>query len=276
MINVLSRSLGFLFGFGLITSCVYALGPNAEVSQEETLGTPPATAPDKVWVVPFATNMAEVQTDPGGPLKRRAERMNGSDDSDQPETLRGALRGATGGLLGALRGDDSTDASMVGEDAATVEDRSAALLQQDLVAALQAKGLPAEAWSDKTTWPESGVIIDGQFITIDEGSQLKRVVIGLGAGQSFLATQVQIYNMPETGQGPFLVFHTDGDSGHSPGLLVGGAVGSALTSAAVGAGVSGARASKKGTPQDLKDTASSIASYLDGYWKQQGWSETTD
>lgn len=258
-------SSGLLSASGLL-----GLGASSEVEQVDNSGQAPESAPDTVWVASFATSMAEVETDPGGPLKRRQARMDTSDDGGEPETIRGALRESIGGLLGGIRGGDDT--SMVGDDAATVASKSASLLQSDLVKALNKAGIPAQAWTDGSSWPSSGIMIDGQFLTIDEGSQIRRMAIGLGAGESYLNTQVQVYELGDPEAAPFLVFHTDGDSGMAPGLLVGGAVGKAVTSsAAVGAGVSGFRGSKKGTPDDLKNTASSISTYLKGFWQKQGW-----
>ncbi len=260
-----SRSIVIIVGLTLAAIQSYGIGPAAEVKAVSQLASAPVTAPDVIWVQLFATGQAEVQTDPGGPLKRRRDRL--ASDEGEPETLRGAAREITGGILGTVLGHGD---SMVGDDAATVEAKAATLLQSDLIKALNNSGLPAKAWTaDAAT--DSGIVLSGQFVSIDEGSQLRRVAIGLGAGQSYLATQVQLHALPSEGAGPFLAFHTEGDSGASPGVLVGGAIGSAVTSAAVGAGVSGARSSRKGTPSDLHDTAQTIAQYLSDYWSKQNW-----
>lgn len=245
------------------------LGPSAEVESVHSggLAPAPAAAPDVVWVVPFATSMAEVKTDPGGPLKRLQNRLGVTDrDGTQTGGLRGALRESVGGVINGIRGDDESDAP----DA--VVEKAASALQHDLVSALNKAGIPAQAWTRGANWPSHGLVIDGQFITLDEGSQLRRMVVGLGAGKSYMDVQVQVYDLANPGGIPFMVFYSDGDSGIRPGLLVGGAIGEAVTSAAaVGAGVSGYRASKTGTSDDLKNTATAISEYLDKYWKQNGW-----
>lgn len=246
---------------------LFALGPAAQVSDASQLAAPPPGAPTVIWVQPFATGEAAVQTDKGGPLQQRRKRLE-QRDGDNPDTLRGGVREITGGIVGTILGHQD---SMVGDSAETVEKKAASLLQTDLIKALNDRGLPAKQWQADASSDGPAIILSGQFVKIDEGSQLKRVAIGLGAGQSYLATQVQLFPAGQHPPAPFLAFHTEGDSGASPGVLVGGAVGSAVTSAAVGAGVSGARSSRKGTPSDLHTTAETIADYLKTYWQQQSW-----
>lgn len=270
--SMISLSLWTLASGLLSASGLLGLGASSEVEPAQgSRGVPvPASAPATVWVTPFATDQAEVHTDPGGPLKRRQTRKAIADQDDsQPETLRKTLRESVEGLLENVRGSDDSEI--------TIASKSATLLQRDLVRALNKAGIPAQAWTDGANWPSSGVMIDGQFLTIDEGNQLRRTVIGLGAGKSYLDVQVQVYDLTDPAALPFMVFSSNGDSGIAPGLLVGGAVGKAVTStAAVGAGVSGLRAVQKGTPDDLENTAASVSDYLSQYWQQQGWLPATE
>lgn len=261
----------------LHASGLLGLGASAQVDAAQPVPAKvPDSAPQKVWVTAFATDPMHVQTDPGGPLARRRALAGDSDSAsgNTPQGLRGALRESLGDVRKGLRGDGD---NLVGEDAATVAEKAAVLLQTQLIEALKRQGIPAQAWDETDSWPDTGVLLNGQFISIDEGSQLKRTVIGLGAGQSYLSTQGQLYRTDEAQAGPFLTFHTSGDSGMAPGLLVGGAVGQAVTgAAAVGAGASGLRGSRKGTADDLRNTAASIAQYLADYWKTRNWVESVD
>lgn len=264
----LTRPILLFAALTLAAMQLHGIGSNAEAKDVTELAPPPSVAPQVIWVQTFATDQTQIQTDPGGPLQRRRDRM--ASDDDEPENLRNAAREVTGNIFGTILGNGD---SATGGDAATVKAKAAALLQSDLIKALNDSGLPAKEWTGNAT-SDGGIVLTGQFISIDEGSQLRRVAIGLGAGQSYLATQVQLHAVPGNAAGPFLTFHTEGDSGASPGVLVGGAIGSAVRSAAVGASVSGVRSSRKGTPSDLRDTAQAIAEYLSDYWSKQNWPKT--
>lgn len=244
------------------TATLLAIGAGAEVAEVSELAPPPGASPKILWVQPFVTSEATIQTDKGGPLQRL--RNGGS-----PGPVRSEVKDIVGTILGHQD-------SMVGDSADTVASKAAAMLQSELIKALNDRGISAQTWTPAASGDAGAIVLSGQFVTIDEGSQVRRMAIGLGAGQSYLATQVQLFPADGHPPSPFLAFHTEGDSGISPGVLVGGAIGSAVTSAAVGAGISGVHSSRKGTPSDLESTAESIAKYLETYWKEQGWLKGED
>src|SRR2546428_6872216 len=83
------------------------------------------------------------------------------------------------------------------------------------------------------------VFTQGQFLTIDEGNRLRRMVIGFGVGGTDLRTKVQVYQGTEAAPLLLQEFEAKAESSKKPGMgpMVG--VGAAATSAASAAAVSG-------------------------------------
>src|SRR2546427_10908978 len=110
---------------------------------------------------------------------------------------------------------------------------------ETLVKELNQLGLPAEQASSGTMPTERTVIIHGQFLTIDEGNRLRRMVIGFGVGGTDLRTRVQVYQGMEAAPLLLQEFEAKAESSKKPGMgpMVG--VGAAATSAASAAAVSG-------------------------------------
>src|SRR5215472_7457963 len=77
------------------------------------------------------------------------------------------------------------------QERAGVAHAVAKTLATKLVAKIQALGLPAELGYGPPPLDAGPVlVIDGQFIAIDEGTRALRMVIGLGAGHSTVRTAV--------------------------------------------------------------------------------------
>jgi len=252
-----------LFAVSAAVAFVLAGCNHADVNTTYTSSSAPGLGigrkPPTVYVAAFSTNATQVQVDPGGPLKRLAD--------GQP------LR--QGGLLSRLFGSPQEQAQnmvQTSNEQTAVGIQSASTLQGDLVQALTNVGIPAAYAANYQDNMPNAVLLTGQFVSIDEGSKTKRMVIGLGAGASYLETQAQLRDLSHPENVPVLSFHTSRDSGMAPGALVGAGIGEAVTgAAAVGAGVSGVRQSRTGTSADISDTANQIAAYLKTYYQQHGW-----
>ena len=95
--------------------------------------------------------------------------------------------------------------------------KAARALSDELVERINAMGLPARRVVGAPSRWERAVLIEGQFVSIDQGNSTERTVIGLGVGHSQVQTLVQVY---ET-RGAQLVrleeFATDAASGIRPG-----------------------------------------------------------
>lgn len=85
------------------------------------------------------------------------------------------------------------------EDRIKIAKEVARIVSENLVKEILAQGMPAQLAG---TAPVSGpaLSIDGQFLAVDEGNRLKRMVIGFGAGASEIRTLVQVYETTNEGQ----------------------------------------------------------------------------
>jgi hypothetical protein len=152
-----------------------------------------------------------------------------------------------------------------------------ATLADHLVQKIQAMGLPAQLGEGPPDLSNGPVlVVDGQFIAIDEGSRALRVVIGLGAGRSNVRTAVQVLEVRPAGRRVVDEFEVDAKSGRKPGAAetmgAGGAAGVLATSAAVtAAGSVASEVFGANVDADAERTASKVASMLAAFFAQQGW-----
>jgi hypothetical protein len=115
------------------------------------------------------------------------------------------------------------------------------VLAEEIVNELRRLQLSAERASTVTPPPDKILAIEGQFVSIDEGNRLQRMVIGFGVGGTEVRTQVQV--VLGTPKGPLLLeeFVTDAESSKKPGMGpmagVGGAVAGVGTAAVLSTGV---------------------------------------
>lgn len=128
-----------------------------------------------------------------------------------------------------------------------------------------------------TVSQEGDLLIDGEFLNVDEGNRLRRLVIGFGAGASKLDTQVNVYRVTAGARNSLLQFTTHADSGRMPGAAVTMGAGAAAQGGAT-AGMAAANVAAGGaktyTSQVayLSDkTADQVVAYLSQYFAQQGW-----
>ncbi|MCC6639697.1 MAG: DUF4410 domain-containing protein [Deltaproteobacteria bacterium] len=153
---------------------------------------------------------------------------------------------------------------------------AARTISNELVRHLNEMGMPAQrAFGAPTHWGNS-LVVEGQFVSIDEGNRTKRLVIGLGAGASDMQTKVQVYTTAPGGLQQVQDFSTNVASGMKPGMAetmgVGAAAGTLGTAAAVGAGAGiGSEAWSAGVDAEAKRTAKAIARRMQTYFVEQGW-----
>ena len=150
-------------------------------------------------------------------------------------------------------------------------------LADHLVKKIQALGLPAQRASGPA--PRDGVptvVIEGQFLAIQEGNRTERVVIGLGAGKSDVRTAVQTIEILPEGSRLLDTFEIDAKSDSTPGMAetmgLGAVAGHLATSAAVS--VTKSVASEEfgaDVDADALRTATKISKVLATYFSEQGW-----
>ncbi len=99
-----------------------------------------------------------------------------------------------------------------------------ALIAQDLVADIQAMGLPAvHAWPGATPQIGDGVI-RGYLVSVEGGGAVKRFVIGFGYGTSEMDTVVEGYLMTPQGLRKLGSGTLSSSGGKTPGVIVPAAV----------------------------------------------------
>ena len=121
------------------------------------------------------------------------------------------------------------------------------------------------------------LILDGQFTDISEGNRLRRMVIGLGSGQSKVDTVVQVIQKTDQGATEIIDFATTADSGYMPGAGVtgpaGAAAGGATAAASLGVNLAagGVKNYTSSTGYLVDKTTGQIVQQVENYYNRQGW-----
>ena len=158
-----------------------------------------------------------------------------------------------------------------------VADKAANVLAGQLVHGLRQLGLTVQ-WLDRSTVPGDGdLIIEGRFLGVDEGSPLRRVIIGVGSGASKMASQVQVFHGSRRQR--ILEFITQVDSGKMPGTVATAPVGAAAP-VAVSVGMAAGGVVSSGLQADVSTVSLMAAAsadqalrYLSEFFARQGWIE---
>jgi hypothetical protein len=210
-------------------------GARAHVAQQAPSNVP---QPDFIIVERFAVSPADVQLDRGLSTK--------------------ALRG----LQGRAPNDEERK---VGAAVATV-------MAEETVRLLRQAGIPAYVDSYAPTATETTALLQGQFLSVDEGDRTQRVLIGFGLGGSKLQIKMQVL------QGGMVVAEGEVQttSNLKPGMVaslgVGAAVGSIGTSAAIGGALAvGSEALLVSVEQDAKRAAKAVSDRVIQGYKDRGW-----
>jgi hypothetical protein len=209
---------------------------SASVNQTRRAGALPK--PDRILVRSFAVTMADVELDRGiGPT---------------------IARDATG---------------EVGPGSQVELGRAvSSALAEELVAKLREAGLPAERSSGRVALTPTTLVIAGKFLTVDEGNQTMRTLVGFGAGASEVRTRVQAWM-----DGQLIAeAETEAKSGKKPGAAVtigaGAAAGTAATAAAVAAGTTTvSELFLTSAEADARRTARELADRIVRAYHERGW-----
>ena len=132
--------------------------------------------------------------------------------------------------------------------------------------ALVARGTPVE---------NNDLQIDGQFVTVDQGNPLRRLLIGFGSGASKVETRMAVYHGTERQK--LLEFITQSGSGKLPGaaatmpagaVVQGGVTAGVVASGAIGTGY---EAYRTDVVQMARSSAEQSVRYLSEFFAKQGW-----
>jgi hypothetical protein len=154
--------------------------------------------------------------------------------------------------------------------------QAAAALADKLVVEIQDLGFQAQRGTGLPPGVQTGLLVTGQFLAVDQGSRAERVAIGLGAGRSDVRVQAQVFAATPQGRRLAEEITVDAKSGLTPGMAetmgAGALAGHLLVSTAVGAGVH-AVSESVGTSvvADADRAAKGIAKQLARFFAEQGW-----
>jgi hypothetical protein len=149
-------------------------------------------------------------------------------------------------------------------------------LAKHLVKEIGALGIPAIRASTSVPVAGRALAIKGQFISVDEGNQAERVVIGLGLGRTDVRTLVEAYEYNAGKKVMLEKFGVNAKSGDKPGMAetvgVGAIAGHLATSAVVSSGLAvGGEEFTANVDADADRTARVIARQLKDVYIGQGW-----
>jgi hypothetical protein len=125
-----------------------------------------------------------------------------------PEQREGPVRS----VLGAMRGET--------QDSAAKAHQLVSLMSQSIVDDLDDKGLHAQRLFPGDAPPRTGWLVRGVVTELDEGNQLRKAVVGFGAGESELQLYVNLIDLAKDRDKPFYGFAASNNSGKMPGAAV--------------------------------------------------------
>ena len=143
------------------------------------------------------------------------------------------------------------------------------LVAQNLVKELNSADIPAQHASSVPETRIGDGIIRGEFITINEGSRTKRVLIGFGAGAGELKTLAEAYLVTDAGLRPVGSTQVDTAGGKLPGMLI--PLGLGASAAVTG----GSNVIQERGPEAIQSaaqrTAKELAKLIIDAYRQRGW-----
>ena len=148
-------------------------------------------------------------------------------------------------------------------------------LSDKLVTKLTGKGIPARRATVSAQVPMHAIVVKGQFVSIEEGDQIKRTMIGFGAGAESVRARVQVYQMTKGGLQRISESEAEAFGRKTPGMAGPAAV-AGLTGQVVGVVVAGGMNLKsEAVDGSMETTVNNLADQFVGravkFYKNQGW-----
>ena len=213
-----------------LAGCGSGIGPHQPQVTPVTSGAPaPRTRPSMVYVTDFDLEFPQGSTSQDtssmrqGPLAQLRERLQGGDPVTKAH--------AAVGMLAASITDD---------------------LNED--------GVPAQRLSAGDPKPTSGWLVRGVVTELDQGDQLRRAMVGFGAGASELQLWMGVTDLARYPDTPFYTLDASDGSGTMPGAIV-----------KLNPYVAAAKfvMSRHATERDVQSTAAAIAKSIASEVKQR-------
>jgi hypothetical protein len=158
-----------------------------------------------------------------------------------------------------------------------LENALAKILASNLAVELRMRGIEAFHGDAALISGQSALVIEGRFLTIDEGNGTLRTLIGFGLGAAAVRTQVEV--VYRAGKNTQLLAEAELATknilhpGFAPIVGIGGGAGSLLAGATV-AGITTISSERFFTTveADTKRIAAKLADWVAEYYRRQGWS----
>jgi len=147
---------------------------------------------------------------------------------------------------------------------------------QNLVKELNKAGITARPVASAPVPRIGDAVIRGEFVVVNEGNRLTRVLIGFGAGKAELKTLAEAYQVTATGLRPLGSARIEAAGGKLPGMLVPVGIGAGVGSVATSAAISGvSNVAQEVGPETIEAaaqrTAKQIAKAIIDAYKKRGW-----
>jgi Domain of unknown function (DUF4410) len=151
-----------------------------------------------------------------------------------------------------------------------------AQIAKELVADIQGMGLPAQEAAPGTSPQVGDIVIRGYLLSIQQGSEAKRLAIGFGSGASELTTAVEGFQMTPEGLRKLGSGTVESGGSKTPGAALPAAVAIASGNpvgliVSSGMKIYGEASGKSKVEGRAKQTAQEIADQLKIRFQQQGW-----
>ena len=214
---------------------------DAEITKERDNDDDELPYPSRILVYDFAVSPSEVSPD-----SVAAGRLSSAGDDPQSNPQRQQL-----------------------------EHEIAEVVANRVVAELQELDLPAMRWRGPAPAGNNIYVLEGQFLTIDEGNAVQRMIIGFGVGGTELRVMVQAYRIHAGRMELLGEAEVSSESSSRPGLAatlpVGSAISGIATAAAVQTGVGLITEMNTDVREGAEDTAEAIVDLLEPRMDDQGW-----
>ncbi|MGQ0811238.1 MAG: DUF4410 domain-containing protein [Nitrospiraceae bacterium] len=226
----------FVVALGVLVSLIIGCAPTSARSVSIYSRTEPLPRPDRILVHDFAVVPDDVSPHSSFVYKLYHNQLKGTSETE--EQVR------------------------VGRAVANV-------LSEKLVKEIRSLGLPAERAYDVQPLAKGTFSLEGQFVSIDEGTRAQRISIGFGVGDTKVRTLVQGYLGTADGRDLVEEFETNTERSKKPG--VGVTVGAASSVVTEGAGGGGVTELKNAAEADARRTTVALAKSLAEFFAVQGW-----
>lgn len=145
-----------------------------------------------------------------------------------------------------------------------------------LVEQLKDMGINALPQANAGPLGTNDALVEGYFVTVNEGSRLKRMLIGFGSGAAELRTLVQFYQERNGGLRDLGFAEIEAEGGKMPGMIVPLGIGAATDEVVRGAVVGGGVAVVKEVgPESIEAAANRTAEEISGFikkaYEKRGW-----